>query len=106
MQAIFIVMIVIFVLIFGFALLMIFSPKFRGKQMSNSVKATKFMMDEMKDDIKALNTEMAKASKDGIEITTRAIKKGWTEDDAIYCKHCGAKIDGDSKFCSQCGKEL
>lgn len=24
----------------------------------------------------------------------------------MYCKHCGAQIDSDAKFCSSCGKEL
>ena len=48
---------------------------------------------------------MADATKDGIETTTRAIKKGFTEEDSIYCKYCGAKIDKDSKFCKSCGKE-
>lgn len=24
----------------------------------------------------------------------------------IYCKHCGAEIDDDSKFCAVCSKEL
>jgi len=26
--------------------------------------------------------------------------------DKMYCKHCGAQIDSDSKFCKACGKEL
>lgn len=35
----------------------------------------------------------------------RAIKEGLTEDETIYCKHCGASIDSDSTFCKKCGKE-
>ena len=23
----------------------------------------------------------------------------------MYCKHCGAEIDADSKFCNHCGQE-
>ena len=49
---------------------------------------------------------MADATADGLETTVRAIKKGITEEESIFCKHCGAKIDKDSKFCSECGKEL
>lgn len=63
------------------------------------------MMDESKDDIESISTNMANATKDSIEITTRAIKKGFTEKENIFCKHCGSKIDEDSKFCKNCGKE-
>ena len=24
----------------------------------------------------------------------------------MYCKHCGARIDGDSQFCPQCGSPV
>ena len=27
------------------------------------------------------------------------------ETNKVYCKHCGASIDADSKFCKICGKE-
>ena len=82
-----------------------FSPKARAKMMSKQVKSMKYMMDESKEDIHSISTDMADATKDGIETTTRAIKKGFTEEDGIYCKHCGSKIDADSKFCKSCGKE-
>ena len=36
--------------------------------------------------------------------TARAIKDGFM-DKQIYCKHCGASIDEDSRFCKKCGKE-
>ena len=94
------------VAIFVFTFLVMFNPKIRGKMMSKSVKATKYMMDESKNDISSISTGMAEATSDGVEITTRAIKKGLTEDKSIFCKHCGAKIDKDSKFCNKCGKEI
>ena len=78
----------------------IISPKFRGKMMSRQIKAAKYMMDESKDDIRNISTNMADATKDGVEITTRAIK-----DERVYCKHCGSLIDKDSKFCKNCGGE-
>lgn len=91
--------------VFIFVIMQIMSPKFRGKMMSKHVKATKYMMDEVKDDIKDISTDMANATKDGIETTTRAIKNGFMKDETIYCKHCGHKIAKDSKYCKDCGKE-
>ncbi len=91
--------------VFVLTFVLMFSPKARGKMMSKQVKATKYMVDESKGDIESISTNMADATKDGIETTTRAIKKGFTEEDSIYCKYCGAKIDKDSKFCKSCGKE-
>ena len=31
--------------------------------------------------------------------------KGLTQEDSMFCKHCGSQIDVDSKFCNKCGKE-
>lgn len=91
--------------IFIFVVFIIFSPKAKGKFMSNHIKATKYMMDESEDAIRDISTSMADATKDGIQITARAIKNGFVEEETIYCKHCGTKIDADSKFCKKCGKE-
>lgn len=91
--------------VFIMLMLMIFSPKARGKMMSKQVKATKYMMDDSKDDIESISTGMADATKEGIKTTVSAIKQGLTEDETIYCKHCGSKIDKDSKYCKVCGKE-
>lgn len=116
--------------VFVFTFLMIFSPKLRAKMMGKQIKATKYMMDENKenltditttagnifvqsgenildeneDTLKDMATRTANISKDGIEITARAIRKGITEDE-LYCKHCGEVIDADSKFCKKCGKQ-
>ncbi len=92
--------------VFVLTFVLMFSPKARGKMMSKQVKATKYMVDESKGDIESISTNMADATKGGIETTVRAIKKGFTEDEGIFCKHCGSKIAKDSKFCSNCGKEL
>lgn len=108
----------------------IISPKFRGKLMSRQIKATRHMIDESKDDLSSLVTTMenigintkknimeqnedtlrdltikeANIDKEGIEIRARAIKDGFSKD-TMHCKHCGATIDEDSKFCKKCGKE-
>ena len=60
---------------FVFTIAMMFSPKLRGKMMSKQVKSVKYMMDESKEDIRSFATNMADATKDGIETYTRAIKK-------------------------------
>ena len=107
-SAIPIVVVLIFVvvaLVIIFTITMIFSPRLRGKMMSKQIKAAKYMMDESKEDLRDISTNMADVTKDGIETTVRAIKKGITEDEDIHCKHCGSKIDNDSKFCKNCGKE-
>ena len=100
-----IIAISIFVLTFVFMVVFMFSPKARGKFLSNQVKSMKYMMDDSKDDIENISTNMADASKDGIEITTRAIKKGFTDEEGIRCKYCGKIIDKESKYCKYCGKE-
>lgn len=101
----FIIVPIFIVLVFVFVILMMFSPKARGKMMSKQIKAAKYMIEESKDDIEKISTNMANVTKEGIETTTRAIKKRFTKDEGIYCKHCGSLIDRDSKFCKNCGKE-
>lgn len=117
--------------IFTFVILMIFSPKLRGKMLSNQIKSLKYMTDYSKDDIQNIATTMGDISINStksiidnnedslkdivekgsdlssvvVEKTARAIKKGLTEN-SIYCKHCGKTIDADSKFCKSCGKEV
>ena len=105
MFAMFIIVPIFIVLVFAFVLLLMFSPKLKGKLMSKQIKATRYMMDESKDDIESISSNMADATKDGIETTTRTIRKGLTENGGIYCKYCGSKIDKDSIFCKKCGKE-
>ncbi len=104
-QVIFIIAPIFIAIIFILVIAQLISPKFRGKMMSRQVKATKYMIDGSKEDIQRISTDMAYATKEGIETTTRAIKKGFSEDKSIYCKYCGSKIDEDSKFCKICGKE-
>ncbi|MCI8588494.1 MAG: hypothetical protein HFG40_02460 [Bacilli bacterium] len=101
----FVVVPIFIVVVFILVVAQIISPKFRGKMMSRQVKAAKYMMEESKEDIRSISTDMAYATKDGIETTTRAIKKGLTENEGIYCKHCGSLIDADSLYCKDCGKK-
>lgn len=92
-------------IMFIFAIIVMISPKARAKFMGKQIQATKYMIDDQKENIRDISSNLADASKEGIKTTTRAIKEGLTEDETIYCKHCGASIDSDSTFCKKCGKE-
>lgn len=121
---------IIIAVIWVFTIAMIFSPKLRAKFMGKQLKATKYMLDENKENLadmastvgditidsteriineneeqlRNISTKKANISKEGIETTVRAIKKGLTED-VMFCKYCGQSIDSDSRFCKSCGKE-
>ena len=95
---------------FVFTFVMIFSTKARGKMMSRQIKATRYMMDESKEDIKSISDDMAYATKDGIKVTSSSfasgIKEGLNGEESMYCKYCGSVIDSDSTFCKNCGKKI
>lgn len=105
MKILFIIVPIFIILVFVFMILEMVSPKFRGKLLSREVKSVKYMMDESKKDIESISNDMVDATQESIEKSSRAIRKGIIEDESIYCKHCGSKIDRDSKFCKKCGKE-
>lgn len=90
--------------VFIFVILMIFSPKVRGKMMSKQAKAARYMVEESKDDIKYTADAMADATHDAIRDTVSAVREG-IEGECMYCKHCGKPIDRDSRFCKECGGE-
>ena len=93
------------VCIFIFVLRMMFDPKARAKITRHQLKMQKQIIDENEDILKDISAKSAGISSPGYEITARAVKKGLTEEEDIYCKHCGKNIDADSKFCNKCGKE-
>jgi hypothetical protein len=129
-EVLFVVFLIVFISIFILFLASLLSPKLRGKMMSRQIKATKFMVEESKDNLKGLYSTTAgigiagkKAILDqnadelrdiamreadiasaGIETRARSVKRGLTQEDSIYCKHCGTAIDSDSRFCKECGK--
>lgn len=122
---------ILMVLSIGFMIVMMFSSKFRGKLMSKQLKAVKHMTNYLKNDmgdilenlgsiavnsknniinqnediLKNISNKEAEINKDAIRTVTAAIKDGWDNNDTMFCKHCGAMIDADSKFCKSCGKE-
>ena len=67
-------------------------------------KSARYIQQQNKDDLKDIVDTTADIASDGITKTTKAIKKGLSAN-KIYCKHCGAQIDADSKFCNQCGEK-
>ena len=127
MEVLFVIVPILVVVIFGFTFVMMFSSKLRGKMLANQIKSMKVMVDESKDVIadlsstvigvnkkvldenedtlRDMSTKGASIKKDAIKMTARAIKEGLAGDDGMFCKHCGASIDGDSTFCKKCGKK-
>lgn len=135
MNILFYIVPILIAITFIFTIALIFSPKLRGKMMSKQIKATKHMLDYSKDDLQDLMTtsatigidtektildknedtlrnnviRKANINKEGIEITTKAIKDGLSSGkdnkNTKFCIECGKKIPTDAKFCLYCGKE-
>ena len=80
-----------------------FSPEIRKL----SIKTQKYQIEENKQDLTDIANTTAEIHKDAVKTTASAIKDGLTEDTdpQMYCKHCGAQIDANSRFCKVCGKE-
>ena len=76
---------------------------FRPEITKMSTKSIKYIQQENKEDLKDIISTTADIASEAVTKTTTAIKQGI--EDTIFCKHCGAKIDFDSKFCNKCGKE-
>lgn len=62
-----------------------------------------YIQQENKEDLKEMADTTADITGDAITKTASAIKNGLKE--TKFCKHCGKKIDMDSKYCNSCGKE-
>jgi ribosomal protein L40E len=76
---------------------------FRPEITKMSTKSIKYIQQENKEDLKDIISTTADIASEAVTKTTTASKQGI--EDTIFCKHCGAKIDFDSKFCNKCGKE-
>ena len=68
-----------------------------------TIKTTRYIQQENKEDLKDIADNTADIYSDAITKATKAVKKGTKE--TMFCKFCGAEIDFDSKFCNRCGKE-
>ena len=80
-----------------------FSPEIRKL----SVKSHKYQIEENKQDLTDIANATADITKGAVQTTASAVKEGFTSPDEpqMYCKHCGAQIDANSRFCKVCGKE-
>jgi hypothetical protein len=67
-------------------------------------KTIRYIQEQNKEDLSAIASDSAEIMSDAVSKTANSIANGLQN--TIFCKHCGAKIDADSKFCSSCGKEL
>ena len=68
-----------------------------------NIKSTKYIQEDNKEDLKDIADNAADITSDAITKTATAIKNGVKS--TKFCKHCGAEIDSDSRFCCKCGKE-
>ena len=78
-NVLFVFTIIFFILSLTFAILLLFSPKFKNKIMGMNSKSNK--KKEKLEDIKEI-------------------------DETIYCKYCGEEIDSDSVYCKNCGRKI
>ncbi len=84
----------IFGLVFGF----------RPEMSKLAAKSARYIQEETREDLTAMASTSAEIVEDAVTRTASAVREGLAGD-TVYCKHCGAKIDADSKFCKACGKE-
>lgn len=75
--------------------------------MGIGINATSQAINENKDDIRNIADKGADIMSGPVETLSRSAGRGFREGyataDTMFCKHCGATIDRDSKFCSECG---
>lgn len=71
-----------------------------------AINIKKDILTENEEVLKEVAEMEANIEKSAIRIKAEAVKEGFSSGGVktIYCKHCGAKIDNDSKFCKECGK--
>ena len=75
---------------------------FRPEIARISINTNKYILNQNKDELSSLASESADITAEAVEKTAAAASRGMSAG-KIYCKHCGDKIDEDSKFCKSCG---
>ena len=91
---------VIGVVMTGFGITIGFGPEIAKLR----AKTLRYIQEENKEDLTAIASNSVEIMSDAGSKTAGAIANGVQK--TMFCKHCGAKIDADSTFCSRCGKEL
>ena len=66
-------------------------------------KTLRYIQEENKAELTAIATGNAEIMSDALKTTADALSDGARK--TKFCRHCGEKIDADSRFCSVCGKE-
>ena len=77
---------------------------FKPEITKHTIKTTKYIQEENKEELKEMLLTTAEIHSEAVTTTAKAVKAGMS--DTMYCKHCGQKIDSNSKFCKYCGKEI
>lgn len=73
---------------------------FRPEIAKMRAKSTRYIQEQNKEDLSAIVTATAEIVSEGAATIADAVRE-----EKKFCKHCGASIDRDCKFCSECGKE-
>ena len=76
---------------------------FRPEISRMNTKTVKYIQEENKEDLSAIASNSAEMMSDAVTTTASAFAAGMKK--TKFCKHCGEKIDSDSRFCSSCGGE-
>lgn len=87
-----------------FSIILMTNSKIKGKILAKNIKAARYMMDETKEDLKAINDIGAYAQSDAIKRKVKAVKQGLQNE--TYCKYCGKNIEEDSIYCKYCGEKV
>ena len=77
---------------------------FKPEIVKMKTKTHKYIQNENKKDFKDIAQSGAEIIREPVKTIAQSIKEGVSED-SVHCKRCGAKIDSDSKFCSECGEK-
>ena len=68
-----------------------------------TARSASYIQKQNKDALKEIANTSAEINKEAVATIASAVSEGLGE--KMFCKHCGKRIDADSKFCSFCGKE-
>lgn len=90
---------VIGIMLSGFGIMIGFVPEIAKAR----TKIIRYIQEENKEDLSAIASNSAELMSDAVVTTASAFASGMKK--TMFCKHCGARIDSDSRFCSSCGKE-